>query len=584
MPVIPEGIAYAYTHETTQATTGYFSCQPPASLTLPQALARLEATPFDDFLRQHCLRQLSRRSPEEIKNLADELYDRETDSFRRMGLAGLLLECSLLVPELAHCCDGFPEDALQRLTLSSSLIYLRAASRKDFGLMQAWSAHFADNIARHHMLPHWEELELELPYSEEELEVCREGLRARAGILEREHARMQAEDLPRLERRPAQETYEQAVNALLENDVLAGQEMRHQASLSPIALLRSWKVDLAVDCGRMRHSLRGEATAYGRGLSLAAARASYAMEIVERASSYVSVARTGEHTFEVTNRRRPMPLIHASCAKLRSQGKDFLPLSSLPLETPFEDYVPLYWLEARDPEGKAVLVPAQAVFLFCNLDEQSLFLAGGSTGLASGNTEAEARLAALTEIVERDAEATTPFSREGCFVLKSRDERLQALLDDYAARGIQIQFQDITTELGVPVYRCFVMSRRGGTGHGRQPVRQPGRAGGPDRSALALSVWRTDGARSGRPAGALAGRSARLQSAVGRSLLQAAGKDAVRPGPYAPVCGHLPQGSGHACGACPGPRSGTHRRLRPLLPPLAAPSGPLHGPLAEVGI
>ena len=207
MPVIPEGIAYAYTHETTQATTGYFSCQPPASLTLPQALARLEATPFDDFLRQHCLRQLSRRSPEEIKNLADELYDRETDSFRRMGLAGLLLECSLLVPELAHCCDGFPEDALQRLTLSSSLIYLRAASRKDFGLMQAWSAHFADNIARHHMLPHWEELELELPYSEEELEVCREGLRARAGMLEREHARMQAEYLPRLERRPAQETY-----------------------------------------------------------------------------------------------------------------------------------------------------------------------------------------------------------------------------------------------------------------------------------------------------------------------------------------------------------------------------------------
>ena len=174
-------------------------------------------------------------------------------------------------------------------------------------------------------------------------------------------------------------------------------------------------------------------------VSLAAARASYAMEIVERASSYVSVARTGERSFEVTNRRRPMPLIHASCAKLRSQGKDFLPLSALPLETPFEDYVPLYWLEARDPAGKA----------------------GGSTGLASGNTEAEARLAALTEIVERDAEATTPFRREGCFVLKSRDERLQALLDDYAARGIQIQFQDITTELGVPAYRCFVMSRRG---------------------------------------------------------------------------------------------------------------------------
>ena len=306
------------------------------------------------FLRQHCLRQLSGRPPEEIRNLADELYDRETDSFRRMGLAGLLLECSLLVPALARCCDGFPEDALQRLTLSSSLIYLRAASRKDFGLMQAWSARFADNIARHHMLPHWEELELELPYSEEELEVCREGLRARAGLLAREHARMQAEDLPRRERRPAQETYEQAVNALLENDVLAGQEMRHQARCLPIALLRSWKAS-----GRGLRPHAPQPAWRGHGLRarpfLAAARASYAMEIVERASSYVSVARTGERSFEVTNRRRPMPLIHASCAKLRSQGKDFLPLSALPLETPFEDYVPLYWLEARDPcrQGRA---------------------------------------------------------------------------------------------------------------------------------------------------------------------------------------------------------------------------------------
>lgn len=461
MPVIPESIAYAYTHETTQATTGYFSCRPPASLTLPQALARLEATPFDDFLRRHCLRQLSGRSPQELRDLADEVYDRGTDSFRRMALAGLLLECSLLVPELAHCCDGFPEDALQRLTLSTSLIYLRAACRKDFPLMQAWSARFADNIARHHMLPHWEELELDLPYSEEELEVCRQGLKARAGLLAREHARLRAEGVVPLERRPAQETYEQAINALLENGVLAGQEMRHQASLSPIALLRSWNVDTGVDCGRMRYSLRGEATAYGRGLSLAATRASYAMEIVERASSYVSVARTGEHTLEVTGRRQPMPLVHASCARLREQGRDFLPLSALPLEAPFEDYVPLYWLEARDPDDRPVLVPAQAVFLFCNLDEQSLFLAGGSTGLASGNTPAEARLSALTEIVERDAEATTPFSREGCFLLRTRDERLQALLDDYAARGIQVQFQDITTEVGLPVYRCFVMSRRG---------------------------------------------------------------------------------------------------------------------------
>ena len=108
-----------------------------------------------------------------------------------------------------------------------------------------------------------------------------------------------------------------------------------------------------------------------------------------------------------------------------------------------------------------MLVPAQAVFLFFNADEPALFMAGGSTGLASGNIMEEARVAALTEIIERDAEATTPFRKDRCFRLATRDPRLQALLDDYAARGMQVQFQDITTELGVPVYQCFVMGPRG---------------------------------------------------------------------------------------------------------------------------
>lgn len=68
----------------------------------------------------------------------------------------------------------------------------------------------------------------------------------------------------------------------MEADLIVGPEMRHEASLSPIALLRAWRVDVGVSSGRQQYSLRGEATAYGRGLSLAQARASYAMEIVER--------------------------------------------------------------------------------------------------------------------------------------------------------------------------------------------------------------------------------------------------------------------------------------------------------------
>lgn len=38
---------------------------------------------------------------------------------------------------------------------------------------------------------------------------------------------------------------------------------------------------------------------------------------------------------------------------------------------------------------------------------------------------------------------------------------VQSLLDDYAACGIRVQFQDLTTELGLPVYQCFVTGRDG---------------------------------------------------------------------------------------------------------------------------
>lgn len=248
----------------------------------------------------------------------------------------------------------------------------------------------------------------------------------------------------------------------MEADLIVGPEMRHEASLSPIALLRAWRVDVGVSSGRQQYSLRGEATAYGRGLSLAQARASYAMEIVERASAYVSVGEgsgVSSHG-EILNRLKPLPLLKARYSELQASGRAALDPNLLPLEAPYAD-APLYWLPAGAADGAAALVPAQAVLLFCNLDEPALFLAGGSTGLASGNTLEEAKVAALTEIVERDAEATTPFCRSRCFRLKSRDPRLQALLDDYAARGIGVLFQDIATELGVPAYQCFVRSQNG---------------------------------------------------------------------------------------------------------------------------
>ena len=103
-----------------------------------------------------------------------------------------------------------------------------------------------------------------------------------------------------------------------------------------------------------------------------------------------------------------------------------------------------------------IWVPVQCVFLFCNLDERTLFSGLGSNGLASGNTGAEARLRALYELIERDSEAVNPYHPSGCFRIYSKDSQMNALFEDYRARGIHLQFQDISPAYGIPCCTCFV--------------------------------------------------------------------------------------------------------------------------------
>ena len=460
---------YAYAHEQTQATTGYFSCVPPHDLSFEQALARLEASPMDDFLHLHLLRQLAGKPQSELRALAAGCYDVTRDTFTQPVLAALLAECALLGSDLLQG-DGvhtvFPADAAPRLAAYSPAVYLRAASLADHATASAWSALFRANICEHHTLPRPDETGIAPLFSADAISAAARRMAAHAEELASQHARLKGGDWEPWQRPPAQETYLRALDALMENGVVDGPEMRHEASLSPIALLRGWQVDIAVSSGSVRHTLQGKATAYGRGLSLAGARASYAMEIVERASAYVSVGPgtcpgdDNGHAGMILNRKTDLPLVRARYSEMVEQGRAALDPNLLPLEAPCHD-APLHWLPARDTAGASVLVPAQAVFLFCNLDEQALFLAGGSTGLASGNIMDEAVVAALTEIAERDAEATTPYSRTRCFTLRSHDKMVQSLLDDYAACGIRVQFQDLTTELGLPVYQCFVTGRDG---------------------------------------------------------------------------------------------------------------------------
>uniref|UniRef100_UPI0023D19451 YcaO-like family protein n=1 Tax=Desulfovibrio sp. TaxID=885 RepID=UPI0023D19451 len=463
---------YAYTHARTVGSTGYFSCEPASPLPLDEALAALEASPEDDFLREHLLRRLATLDAPALDALAACL----DASGSRPALGGLLREAALLFPQA-------------REALAPHADALRAASGPEPAAEEgpdstrAWGELFHANLTEHRPLTRLEESDLPPPHAAAALaramtEVARPDA---PDILAAAHKTLAAREWTDAPRPPAQETWERAVAALERAGLLAGPEMRHEASLSPIALLRDWHIALTVRNGRHAHALRGTATAYGRGLSLAGARASCAMEIVERASAYASLGRGGEHGHgEVLDRRAPLPLRRATAAELEQEGARLVRPGRVPPDAP------LHWVAARSARGGEALVPLQSVLLFCNADEPRLATSPGSTGLASGNTSMEARLAALMEVIERDADATTPFCRHACFTLHSRNPRLQGLLDDYAARGIRVQFQDITSEFGIPVYRAFVTARDGrvatATGAGLS-------AAGAALSALTETPW-----------------------------------------------------------------------------------------------
>ena len=438
-------IHYAYTHSVTEGTTGYFSCEPPVDLSFEQALALLEAAPQDEFLHQHLLRHCAALPLADLEALVPRALGGEK------ALTALLLECALLAPQCASLAERFAPDAAARFCAYSPLIHLRWRQLEDRALHQAWNKLFIANQTQLRPMPHPEDGDLPFPYADTATD------RPAPVIL----AQLCGHAVPAGEaRQPAKETAALALERLEALGLLAGPEMRHEASLSPIALLRSWKLAVKVQNGALDYSLQGTATSYGRGLSLADARASCLMEIVERASSYISV-----HGDELPRLARPARLVRERFSRLRDTTEALDPNALLP-DVPYRDET-LHWIPATAArDGRSVLVPFQAVGLFCNLDEPALFEAPGSTGLAAGNTWEEAKESALTEILERDAEAATPYQRALCFELRTERQDVAALLEDYAARGIQVRFQVLLSECGMPCFACFVVGRKGGVARG----------------------------------------------------------------------------------------------------------------------
>lgn len=436
---------YRLTRIKTEAATGYFDCTPEMDWDFDTALAWSRGRPNDEFMRKHLLRRMAEWAPEELQ---DRL--RQAD-WQDLFLRALIFEACLLLAPFVPLRRLFSEKERVRLEQASPLIYIKAQGRPDHKLHRRWINQLRPNFERHAPLPDPRQVGLPAPVPQSAID--------RAMAVAMPLARLAASFDPRTEAPAASAADLEALTALaLERlaaaGVTVGAEMRHEASLSPIALLRSWQLSHTVACDRHRYRFAGEQISYGRGLELAEARVACVMEIVERVSSYASI-RDGR----VQGYRQAHHLVRARHSDLVREGREALDPNRLELEAPYRDD-PLYWIEGRTADAagaRCVLVPAQAVFLFCNLDEVKLFSAWGSNGLGAGVSPAQARAKALLEVIERDSAGTVPYAPALSFDVETDDPRIARLLQSYAELGIRVGFLDITGPLGLPCCKVFVV-------------------------------------------------------------------------------------------------------------------------------
>ncbi|WP_437563354.1 YcaO-like family protein [Sorangium sp. So ce542] len=205
-----------------------------------------------------------------------------------------------------------------------------------------------------------------------------------------------------------------------------------------------------------RPNARSLSVSQGKGLDLAAAKASGVMEAAEL-----------YHAERITS-----PLKLASYNELRFSHRlaDVDALPKLRVST-FHPGLPLLWIEAFDwLRGEPLWVPFELVHTNYTLPlptGSGAFLTS-SNGLASGNHVLEAVSHGICEVVERDA--GTLWSLLGADARRATrldlgtvdDPGSRALLDRCEQVGIAVAVWDITSDVGIPAFRCMIAERAAG--------------------------------------------------------------------------------------------------------------------------
>lgn len=236
----------------------------------------------------------------------------------------------------------------------------------------------------------------------------------------------------------------------------------------------------------VRPNSRSLSVSQGKGLTVAAAKASALMESVE---TYLA-------------ERIDRPVLIASYGDL-VERRPVVDVGALPrlAGSKFQPGLKIAWIDGRNLfDAAAVWVPYEMVHTDWSvpLPQGSGCFPATSNGLASGNTEDEALVHAVAEVIERDAVALWHALDDSGQAARRvdpgtvGDPECQRLLDRFDRAGIDVAIWDLTTDLAVPVFRVHTLDRSDGF-RSAQPA---GGSGCHPDPTVALSRALTEAAQS----------------------------------------------------------------------------------------
>ncbi|WP_298380766.1 YcaO-like family protein [Azospirillum sp.] len=213
-----------------------------------------------------------------------------------------------------------------------------------------------------------------------------------------------------------------------------------------------------------RPNSRSISVSQGKGVTLAAAKASGVMESIE---SY--------HAERIT-----LPLKFASFEELRWTHPvldvDRLPRLSTSVYTP---HTPILWIEGADLlNGERKWAPFDMVHLNFTMPTapgHGCFMSS-SNGLASGNHLTEATSHAIAELIERDSTTlwrqTDAAAQQATRIdLDSVDDPVcRSLMERFEAVGVAVGVWEITSDVGLPAFLCRIVEREDGPQHSIRPA------------------------------------------------------------------------------------------------------------------